>query len=91
MQNERQTMNENMGANIHGQGDSELRERIMTAITSDSTIDASNITINMRENDMVEICGTVPTPSMVELVEECVRRVDGIKGEIDNDLKVRAN
>ena len=77
--------------NVRGMGDSDLQNRIMSAINSDTSIDASNITIRMRENNMIELCGTVPEQSMIERATECVRKVDGVKGEIDNDLKVRSN
>ena len=85
----------NLGTTNYGtssvSSENDLQGKIMSALSSDSGIDATNITIRMRENDMVEICGFVPRESMVILAEECVRRVEGVKGEIDNDLKVRAN
>jgi osmotically-inducible protein OsmY len=71
--------------------DTDLQERIMSALHSDSSIDTSNITIHLRENNMIEISGFVPRESMAILAEECVRRVDGVVGEIYNDLEVRSH
>lgn len=76
-------------SDVRGVAGSDLRNRVMSALNSDSNIDASNITINMRENNMIELCGTVPESSMIQRAEECVRRVEGFTGTIDNDLKSR--
>lgn len=94
MQNNQTQHGSELGKNAGTTGESMntgLQEKIMSALRSDSGLDATNITIRMRENDMVEICGFVPRESMVILAEECVRGVEGVTGEIDNDLKVRAN
>jgi hypothetical protein len=63
----------------------------MIALYSDLSTDTSHITIHLRENNMIEISGFVTRESMAILAEECVRRVDGVVGEIYNDLEVRSN
>ena len=89
--NQDQVKRDDVSSSSMNTNDLALHQRIMDAIHADSSIDSSNITIRMRENDMVEICGTVPESSMVQRAEDCVRRVEGVKGEIDTDLKVRMN
>jgi osmotically-inducible protein OsmY len=63
------------------------RQRVIEALHQNQDIDSTQITVNMRENDMVELCGVVPDERMIEQASECLRNM-GITN-IDNDLKVQ--
>ena len=74
------------GGNPHVNDD--LKQRVVEALHQDLQIDSTDITVNIKEDECVELCGTVPEEEMRTIAENSVRHL-GITN-IDNDLKVRS-
>lgn len=66
----------------------DLKQRVVEALHQSQKIDSTDIRVNIKENDCVELLGFVPFAEMIDLAEECVREL-GV-ADIDNDLKLRA-
>ncbi len=73
--------------NMKGDTDIDLKERILDVLRQDEDVDATSIRVNIKENNLVELSGTVPDSRSMERAVECVREL-GVT-EIDNDLKIQ--
>ena len=65
----------------------DLKERVVEALHQSLKVDSTDITVNIKDNDCVELCGSVPFDEMIDEATKCVRAL-GVK-DIDNDLKLR--
>lgn len=65
----------------------DLQQRVIEVLQQDSFVEDANITINIKENNCVELCGSVPDRKMID---RAIRLVHGLGiSNIDNDLIVR--
>lgn len=72
--------------NMKGDTDGDLKQRVLEVLRLDEDVDADDITVNIKENNVVELTGTVPDSRSMERAVECVRDL-GVT-EIDNDLHI---
>ncbi len=73
--------------NMKGDTFVDLKDRVLDALRQDPDVDATKINVNIKENNIVELSGTVPDSRSMERAVECVRAL-GLT-EIDNDLSIQ--
>lgn len=66
----------------------DLKQRVMEALHENLDVDSTNITVNIKENNCVELKGTVPDSRSMELAVQCVRDLGVAESDIDNDLSI---
>ncbi len=64
----------------------DLKQRVVAALQQNTSIDSEEITVNIKDNNCVELKGTVSNEQMISSAVQTVRGL-GVK-DIDNDLKV---
>jgi len=67
--------------------DERLKEVICESLTDDDAIDASEISVDVKDGK-VTLSGTVGERRQKYLIDECVEEMGGVK-EVDNQLRVR--
>jgi osmotically-inducible protein OsmY len=75
------------GPKGYERSDERLKELICEALTDDDQIDASDISVEVK-NSQVKLTGTVSDRQKKYMVEEMIEDLSGVK-EVDNQLRVR--
>ena len=65
----------------------DLRQRVIEVLQQDAAIEDSDIRINIKKNNCVELGGSVPDQKMIDRAVKLIREM-GVSN-IDNDLIVR--
>lgn len=78
-----------IGPKSYQRSDESLLEHISEALTWSPEVDASEITIAVKNGDVI-LSGTVPEREMIYLVDELMEEIHGIKN-IDNHIKLERN
>ncbi len=77
------------GPQGYRRSDERLKEMICERLTDDPTIDASNVTVEVKDQ-IVKVTGTVDDRSTKYEIEELIERCGGVS-DIDNQLRVQSS
>jgi osmotically-inducible protein OsmY len=65
----------------------DLKQRVVEALYQNLKYDSTDIIVNIKENNCVELKGFVPDSRSMERAVECVREL-GVT-DVDNDLRIQ--